>query len=196
MKTIRKKSFAFITLISMILTLPQSAFATDLTNANAFFGSGFPTSIIMSMDYWEESTVSSLGYSSYFATSRVDYAGLSDSDIGFSGGSTESAADLRVYAGDYYWETWEGKVRAWNSSGVEITLDPTTTGTWYKSHLLLNSGQMVGYTAHEKQATVGHELGHVLSLRHQDLDAVSIMKQETTYAAPQSLDSSNLAWKY
>lgn len=174
------------------------------TNADAFFKSGF--SSVLSIKYWEDSSISSLGYSSWASTARVDYAQLPDSDIGFESAGSESNADLRFYAGDYYWATYAGACNPYLANGSAVDLDQDPTVVWAKAHILINDGYMdnnSNYTNYQRQKVVGHELGHALSLKHQPWYAGSIMEQGvveentgTDYRHPTKLDSDNLAWKY
>ncbi|MFC3769462.1 hypothetical protein [Paenibacillus sp. GCM10012303] len=179
-------------------------YAAAYTNADAFFKSGF--SSVLAIKVWSDSAVSSLGYSSWVSTARVDYAQLANSDIGFANATSESDADLRFYAGDYYWATYAGACNPYlaDHSSVDLNQDPTVV--WAKAHILINDGYMDNsslYTDYQRQKVVGHELGHALSLKHQPWYAGSIMEQGiveenlgTDYRHPTQLDSDNLAWKY
>ncbi|CAM4490362.1 hypothetical protein FHS16_005448 [Paenibacillus endophyticus] len=71
-----------ITLSSTIAAVvPATAFAADATNGNAFFISGLPATVISAADYYEDPSISTLGYSYYTTNARADFAGISNADI-------------------------------------------------------------------------------------------------------------------
>ncbi|MFC5469037.1 hypothetical protein ACFPPD_09905 [Cohnella suwonensis] len=194
----RKAKSGFIATIVALsaITLPTISYA-DLEDEAAFWTSGFPSSIISHIDYWEQSTIASLGYDYYTANSRADWALLPNSDVAYYKTTSQADADLRFFAGDYGSDYW-GFTKAYLSNGTEV-INVEDGSVWYKCQILLNDGQMDrdNFTNSNRHHTTLHEVGHALSLAHQFAPTDSAMKQgQLTYTDPTSLDSSNIQWKY
>jgi len=167
------------------------------TPLDTFLKNSFPTSIISNIKYWEDPSVSTLGYATMSANARNDYDAISNANIGFTAVSTSANADLRIYAGNYGVDYF-GLTKAYDTSGNEITQGASTQ--WYKSHVLINNSNMNswGFNSTNKQKTVTHEYGHVLALDHQKYsDVNSVMKSgKLSYDHPQAIDIQNLQWKW
>lgn len=167
------------------------------TPLDTFLKNSFPASIIANIKYWEDPSVSTLGYATMSANARSDYDAIINANIGFTAVSTSTNADLRIYAGDYGVDYF-GLTKAYDTSGNLIS---TTSSTqWYKSQVLLNHKNMTswGFNSANKQKTVTHEYGHVLALEHQKYsDVNSVMKTgKLSYDHPQAIDIQNLQWKW
>lgn len=176
-----------------------------LVNGSGFFNSGFSTSIISNIKYYEDPSIAQKGFSSWTSTARNDFDNITNASIGFSNVSNYESADVRFFAGDYTWATYYGKMQPYATDGSEINLDNDPYGSWYKAHVLYNTYEMNSIDDYDKQKVVVHELGHALGLKHQVLLSESIMEQGQTtseqrskadYRHPTALDISNLRWKY
>ncbi|WP_068776901.1 hypothetical protein [Paenibacillus sp. FJAT-26967] len=139
-----------------------TAVAAPLVNSEAFH-EGYLLSGVSNVGYWEDPTVSQMGYSYFMANARADYAAISNANIGFIKASSESEAAVRFYANWFNYD-WYGSMDAYMLDG---TKDHTLTQKWYKCHVIMNDKTMTqeGWTNSEKHKTALHELGHVLSLK-------------------------------
>lgn len=191
-----KKKIGALTLSSVIAAslLPATAFA-DFTDADAFFSGGLGATVIAAADYYEDPSISSLGYSYFTANARADYAGISSANIGFLNVGNYTNAEIRFYAGSYG-DDWYGKMQPYKSDGTQASM----SDTWAKAHVWLNDALMdeESFSNTLRHETTIHELGHALSLLHQYTPTDSVMVdvgfQEITN--PADIDVDNLQWKY
>lgn len=193
MRKNRNRLLIGLAMITTLIILSGTVLA--YTEEDAFWIGGFPSSVIASTDYWEDSGVSSLGYSNWASNARSDWAGIADSDVSYYRTTSSSSADLRIYAGNYG-DDYAGICKGYEYDG---TYDSDCNDEWYKCQVLLNDHYMDdwSYSNANRHKTTIHELGHALSLCHQPSYESSVMRQgKLTYTDPTTLDEDNIAWKY
>ncbi|NUU75747.1 hypothetical protein [Paenibacillus xylanilyticus] len=164
-------------------------------NSAAFFPNSF--SSVSNISVYQAPTVSTYGYSSYVTNALNQLDNISNANIGYTN-STSTTAQVRISANNNSALDYFALVQPYDSSGKAI--NETDSKTWSYATMVLNHGVMTkwGFTASNKQGTVTHEVGHLVSLSHQmNLDANSIMKtgkkNNTTFT---SLDISNIQYRW
>jgi hypothetical protein len=163
-------------------------------NRDAFFpGNGLPDVTIGNLPYWEESTVSTLGYSTASQTARTKYDEATDADIDFYRVYDGNAAAVRVFAGDYGEVGWWGIIIPYDVNGFETD----EYNAWKFVNMFYNDGQMDrdGFTEANRTYNAIHEWGHALSMKHQDSQSVMV-QGKLSLTAPTSIDYSNLNYMY
>ena len=184
-----------ILLFTFSILIPTSASAAGYTNANAFFLDGLRASVIKDCYVFESDSVSTYGYSTYVYDVQYMWSKTPNSDITFWKSGSATHADVRVYAGDFGLDL-AGIAQPY-INGKPVTEEKAQR--WDYVNVNINDEYMKRNKISErmKKKTVVHEFGHVLSLKHQPSNSVSVMKQgTTTYTLPQPLDKNNISWKY
>jgi|GEM_PF-1377781 len=188
-------TIAFSILISSVVAIASS---------NYYYDNGYATGgQKLTANYWKDSSVSSYGWGSLSDIGAAAWNGIS-SKIGSSAVTSEpvyysavvyagsSISGMSVYAyTDYYTYGLFG----WSQVSQDSTRD--------RSRIRIDNTNMVelGVTTdgYKKQKDVMiHEFGHVFSLKHNDIDADSVMKATalTTYGAPTASDKQHLKEKW
>ncbi|SEG57236.1 hypothetical protein [Paenibacillus sp. UNC499MF] len=190
-----------------------SSAATPLTNAAAFWKcTCFSNAKIADIQWYKDPSVEQFGFNWHVNTAKELWDAVPGANIGFQNVTSSDNADLRFFAGDYYWSETYGILAPYDKSGNEIPgslayLDNPTV-VFYKAHIRLNNYTMNNValpnggtrqmSGNEKLDVVTHELGHVLKLKHQDDGVPSIMQRTniTQYGNVPQLDKSNVAFYY
>ncbi|WP_145323425.1 hypothetical protein [Paenibacillus xylanexedens] len=148
--------------------------SSPLVNSAAFFPNAFTSASNISV--YQSPTVSTYGYSSYVTTALNQLDNITNANIGFTN-STSTTAQVRISANNNADLDYFAIVQPYDSSGKAIT--ELESKTWSYATMVLNHGVMTkwGFNSTNKQGTVTHEVGHLVSLMHQkNYDVNSIMK--------------------
>lgn len=187
------------------LTIAMSTFAVlgvsqaAYYNRDAFFsGNGLPDSSIGDLVYWESEGIAYMGYTMMCLDARTEYDKIENAVINFRRATSSEVnnSKLRFWAEDYGDTFWYGYMTPYDVNGNPLSQEGTA---WSKADLQLNDGKMdrKGLVDAERRKVVTHELGHVLSLKHQPLGTSSVMQDDrNTYWWPTPLDISNLQYMY
>lgn len=182
--------------IVSFLSIPMISFAYYTKDA-AFFRSGLPKSVVGDCYVFISDSVSDYGYRSYVTSAMTGWGSISSADVDFWTSGSATYADIRVYAGDYGLD-YAGLAQPYR--GSTLVSDPdASTANWSYVIITLNDHYMdhKNYSSANRKKTTIHEFGHALGLRHQPSSTSSVMVQgKRTYSTPQSLDRSNIAYKY
>ncbi|WP_205622739.1 zinc-dependent metalloprotease family protein [Paenibacillus wynnii] len=205
MKKRLTKVFGFTAALSLLFPTLTSAYQAQ----DAFFNSqGFSKTTIAAMPWWEDSTVAGLGYSTILSDARAKWDAASAANVGYSKKTSADSATLRFYVHNDANVNYYGVFKPYDSSGTAFTdADVENPNkSFYKGNLVIANY----YIQHSPAAGGGpmnrtqtldvaiHEIGHSLSLRHQPDSEVSVMaiSKVTSYGSPQTLDYSNIDYKY
>lgn len=178
-----------------IFVLPMSNVAHAVYyDRDAFFpGNGLPDATIGALPYWEDTTISSLGYSVASQNARTKYDQASDADIDFYRVTNGNDAAVRVFADDYGVVGWWGRITPYDVYGYETN----EYYAWKFVNMFYNDGQMDrdGFTESNRTYNAIHEWGHALSMRHQDSQSVMV-QDKRSLTTPTAVDYSNLNYYY
>ncbi|WP_413374094.1 matrixin family metalloprotease [Paenibacillus taichungensis] len=117
-----------------------------------------------SLKYWKDQSVTSYGYSSSTDNGLTNWNGVS-SKVSISSTSTESSAEIKIYAGDInkdgvyadalnYSRNWLGQVTAcWDCN-------------YAASRIRINDPVSKKYNNQRISAVMAHEVGHSLGINH------------------------------
>lgn len=169
--------------------------SSPFLNSAALIPNSFPSA--SNLTVYQASSVSTYGYTSYVNSGLSALDAISNANIGFTS-SSSSTAQVRISANNNTTLDYFALTQPYSSSGTPIDASQTTSWSYVTlslNHAVMNSW---GFTAANKQKTVTHELGHVLSLNHQTYEDVnSIMKPgKLNISTPSSVDISNLQYKW
>ena len=196
-KSIKKAITALLLSLSILLLIPTTSFAA-YSNSAAFFKSGLSASVVGDCYVFVSDSVSSYGYSTNVSNAKSGWGGISNADVDFWSAGSATNADIRVYAGNYGLD-YAGLAQPYRGDSTVSDPDASTT-KWDFVKIYLNDYYMDSnsYSTANRNKTTIHEFGHALGLRHQtDTSVASIMRQgKLTYSGPQSIDKSNIAYKY
>ncbi|MFD2171601.1 hypothetical protein [Tumebacillus lipolyticus] len=192
-----KSTVAFVVAISSvgILDVAYSAYY----NRDAFFsGNGLPDAAIAELVYWESQGVSDLGYSGFCLDARWEFDKVENAVINFRRATSNEInnSKLRFWADDFGDTSWYGHMTPYDIYGNPLVNEGTA---WSKTDVQLNDAKMDkhNFVANERRKVVVHELGHVLSMRHQPEGTSSVMQDDrNTYWYLSPLDVSNLQYMY
>ncbi|WP_223067354.1 M43 family zinc metalloprotease [Paenibacillus caui] len=169
--------------------------SSPLVNSAAFYPNSF--SSVSNLSVYQSSSVSTYGYTSFVNNGLNILDIITNANIGFTP-STSSTAQVQISANNSTGLDYFALTQPYSSSGSPISSVDTTT--WSYATVVFNNAVMNswGFSTDNKQKTVTHELGHVLSLKHQDnIDVNSIMKVgKLTITSPSSTDISNLQYRW
>jgi hypothetical protein len=169
--------------------------SSGLVNSAAFVPNSFTS--VSNISVYQAASVSTYGYSSFVSNALNQLDNITNANIGFTNTSS-TTAQVRISVNtnpdlDYF-----AVVQPYDSSGKAITKQESKT--WSYATMILNHGVMNkwGFTSSNKQGTVTHEVGHLVSLDHQEyLDVSSIMKpgkKNITTFTP--LDIANIQYRW
>ncbi|MNI29857.1 hypothetical protein D3C73_836820 [compost metagenome] len=169
--------------------------SSPLTNTSAFYPNSF--SSVSNLTVYQSSSVSTYGYTNYITNALNSFDSITNADIGFTA-SSSSSAKVRVSVNNTSGLDYFALTQPYSSSGNPISAAETTS--WSYATIVLNNAVMNswGFTTTNKQKVVTHELGHILSLKHQDnVDVNSVMKTgKLNITTPSSTDISNIQYKW
>lgn len=185
-----------------MLTFPKFVLA-HYTNANAFFFSYPPVSTVSAIPHWSDSSVSTLGFSTYFSNARARWDEVQGASIGWSQRTNSADASFRFYGINDSALDYAGITKPFNTAGTHLANPDQHAGpVWYKVHIILNKEYMDDrrYDTDNIQKVAIHEVGHALGLRHQPndegpLDTVMIQGR-LWFTNTGSIDRTNVSWKY
>lgn len=195
-----------LTLAVATLVVGNEASATYY-NRDAFFaGNGLPDASIGALIYWEEDSVSTWGYYYYSLDARTELDKVESAVINFRRATSSeiNSAPLRYFAGQMSEYSWYGRVYPYDIAGYEMDIDGAQSYGWSKVDLKYND-YLMDYDAlgtEERRRVAVHELGHVMSLKHQPIGSThqSSVMQETFKLNKSwnltSVDIANLQYMY
>lgn len=169
--------------------------SSPLVNSAAFFPNAFTSA--SSISVYQAASVSTYGYSSLVTTALNQLDNITNANIGFTN-STSTTAQVRISANNNTDLDYFAMVQPYDSSGKAIT--ELESKTWSYATMVLNHGVMTkwGFSSANKQGTVTHEVGHLVSLMHQrNYDVNSIMqigKKNNTSFSP--VDIANIQYRW
>ncbi|MDT0125081.1 hypothetical protein Q9R46_20625 [Paenibacillus sp. RRE4] len=169
--------------------------SSPLINSSAFFPNSFTS--VSNISVYQSPSVSTYGYSTYVSTALNQLKNISNANIGFTN-SSSTAAQVRISANNSRDIDYFAIVQPYDSSGKPI--NELASNTWSYATMVLNHGVMTawGFNTNNKQGTVTHEVGHLVSLKHQEnYDVNSIMqkgKKNNTSFTP--IDIANIQYRW
>lgn len=188
-----KRILSVAVLIASSLSMMNVSHAV-LYNGDAFFpGNGLPDVTIGNLPYWEEEAVSTLGYTNASQTARTKYDQAADADIDFYRVTNGNSAAVRVFAGDFGYSGWFGRIYPFDAYGNS----KTEFDAWAYVNMQYNDFYMdyKGFDEANRTYNAIHEWGHALSLIHQDSQSV-MLEGKYSLTAPTLVDYSNLNYMY
>ncbi len=159
------------------------------------FSGGFPASTIQNLTYYKDPSLTTYTYADEVDKAAPSWNGIS-SKVKLTNGA--STAKVKVYAGNYSTQTWNGIMDPYSGG----TYDPEGDDIWDSARIRLNYYQMTTQKSLNSlsiQSVAGHEFGHALSLKHTGR-SVSIMTDDYyddfSYYLPQTMDKDHLKLKW
>ena len=169
--------------------------SSPLINSAAFYPNSFAS--VSNLTVYQSASVNTYGFTNYVTNGLTAYDSIINANIGYTS-STSSTSQVRISANNTTGLDYFAITQPYDSSGNAI--NQTALTTWSYATVILNSAVMTswGFSTENKQKTVTHELGHILSLKHQDsIDVNSIMKPgKLIITSPSSIDIANLQNKW
>ncbi|ASS74375.1 hypothetical protein CIG75_04835 [Tumebacillus algifaecis] len=193
-----------LTLALTSLTVLEVAHATYYSRDAFYPGNGLPDSLIGALVYFEDSSVSSYGYSSHMLTARTEFDNVPDAVINFRRATSSeiNSAPLRFWVVENQSSYWYGKTFNYDSNGAPLAEADAYYSAWSKVDLKLDNKKMdeAQFTTNQRKRVAVHELGHVLSMVHQPsgfshLASVMQLEYPNSYSLT-TVDILNLQYMY
>lgn len=201
-----KSTVALVVAISAVAIL-DVAHATYYSRDAFFPGNGLPDAAIAALVYYEETAVSTMGYTGHTLAARTEFDNVTDAVINFRKATSSeiNTAPLRILmktggnSRDLY---WYGHTTNYDINGNELGTVDAQYYAWSKVDLLLNHDKMEykGLNSNQRRRVAVHEMGHVMSMKHQPIgySHLASVMQDDSYESWSltSVDIVNLQYMY